>query len=583
MLHLLNLTLTILFATVALISPTKANAADGSKKITINLNESGIDDVDIVAKDGTIYPGTAAGSKIKFTIPNKKLNGSAIIAFVDGQLVGSVGVVKNGKLRFRLSGVPKDKNDVALNKFTVKLNPWSSGTPYASTSIKGKIFSASGAINTSEIPNLGLNISSISASKAKNKFKAAANSGGAVDSDGDSFLDLYDIDADGDGIIDIADSSVDINSVGVSAVDTGVSLPFTTLFLGMSETINWHIGGDLDQSEIDAVIGGENKFSIAFFFNFPDDGPNASLAEDIVGGYAVCPNELQYCRPTSVGASTGVYSGFSEGDSSLTGQLWSSLNSSGQENSLESLPVNGGGVVWAAAIQPRVGTTQFRPGDTYRVDFVNETTQVIARKSLTLPPYFITVPAIRAYNVTDNDADNDVLVDYSNTSGPGMSNGSPIVLATNGAFTGKLRLNIWRLQRAAVTGLESGDYRDFGHLNYGVMINNNSGEFTCGELYEELSSTLSELPSQGNGGSYQSNQGALLWPLVDSADDYEPSSATDNTTVGNNTISLTVDLAACLDRNGLAPGTHMVTVTAAGEDTGHGSNRGAQIFHVTIP
>ncbi len=559
-------------------------AAGNSKKITVNLNNSGIEDVDLLGNDGTLYPGTANGSKIKFTIPANKLNGASLVAFKDGQLVGAIGTVKSNKLRFRLSGTPKSQNQKDLSKFTVKLDPWTEGTPYVATSIKGKIFSGKGSVVTSEIQNLGLNIVS-SASAAKKKVKISAISGAAADSDGDSFADLYDVDADGDGIIDIADLSIDAGSVGTKEVDTGVALPFTALFLSMNQTVNWHIDGAIDPSELDAVIGGANLFSIAFYFSFPGDGPNGNLASDITGGYAVCPSELEYCRPTSVGASTGVYSGFSEGDSSLTGQLWSALTASGQENSLENLPPNGGsgGAIWAAAIQPRVGTDKFRPGDTYRVDFVNESNAVIARKALTLPPYFVTVPATRAYNITDNDASNDVLVDYSDASGPGTSSGNPIVLASGGGFAGKLRLQLWRLQRAAVSGLESGDYRDFGHLSYGVIISNNSGEFTCGELYESLSSSLTELPSVGQGNSYRSNAGALLWPLVDGADDYEPSNASDTTTVGNNTVAFTVDLASCLDRNGLSPGTHMVTITAAGADTGHGNNRAAQIIHVTIP
>ncbi len=572
----------ILAAGFFLANPIKVRAAGNAKVITVNLNDSGITDVDLVDKEGLIYPGTTTGTKIKFNVPASKLNGSSLIAFKDGQLVGAIGVVKNNKLRFRISGAPTDKNGEALDKFTVKLSPWTEGTPYGTTNIKGKIFSGKGSVATAEIRNLGINIASSSslAALSKGKVKTSAISGAAADSDSDSLLDLYDVDKDGDGIIDIADSSIDIESIGTQDVDTEVDLPFTTLYLSMPDTINWHIDGALDSSDVEAVIGGENKFSIAFYFGFATDAPGF---EPISGAYAVCPNALEYCRPTSVGASTGVYSGFSEGDSSLLGQNWSSLTASGQEYSLENLPANGGGDVWAAAIQPRVGTDKFRPGDSYRVDFLNESNEVIKRKALTLPPYFITVPALRAYNITDNDSDNDVLVDYSDSSDPGMSMGSPIVLASAGGFSGKLRVQVWRLQRAAVSGLESGDYRDFGHLNYGVLINNNSGEFTCGELYEDLSSTLTELPSQGQGGSYQSNAGALLWPLVDSADDYEPSSASDTTTIGDNTISFTVDLASCLDRNGLNPGTHQITITAAGVDTGHGNNRAAQTLYVTIP
>jgi hypothetical protein len=133
---------------------------------------------------------------------------------------------------------------------------------------KGKIFASTGSVSLSRISNLGLN-------QPSSQNIVAATSGGSQDSDGDSATDVYDVDADGDGVIDIADSSLDADR------DSGVALPFTTLFLGLNNTINWHINGSLNQSNIDAVIGGANLFSIAFFFNFPTNGPNGALGSSI--------------------------------------------------------------------------------------------------------------------------------------------------------------------------------------------------------------------------------------------------------------------------------------------------------------
>lgn len=531
--------------------------------ITVDLKNSNIDDVDLVDNKGRIIPGTGS-SRIKFKVSKKTLKNSSIAAFSGGQYVGSVGQVKGGKLRFRLSGSPADSNNNPLSKVSLRLTPWSAGAPYVTSKSKVRLFSGKSSVLTSKIKNLGINPPSAS---------LAALSGGSDDSDGDSVPDSYDVDSDGDGVIDLADSNIE------STGGSGVAIPFTTLFLDLNNTINWHINGSLNQSNIDAVIGGANLFSIAFFFSFASDGPDAALNSSITGGYVVCSDDLTYCPQSSAG--TAVYSGFSEGDNSIKGSLWSSLTSSGRPYSLEKLPM--GGIVWAGAVQPRVGTNQFRPGDSYRVDFVNSSGSVVARKALTLPPYFVTVPALRAFNVTDDNASNDVLVDYSNSNSTGMNMASPIVLQNSGDFAGKLRLNIWRLQRLTVQPTEAGDYRDFGHLNYGVMIDNNTGEYSCGGLYNSISSTLTELPSQGTGGSYKSSDGALLWPLVDSSGDYQPSNASDTTTIGNNTISLTVDLTQCRVRNGLAPGTYKVSITAAGRNTGHGSNRAAQMFWVNIP
>jgi hypothetical protein len=533
--------------------------------ISVDLKGSSIDDVDLIDSGGTLMPGSGS-NKIQFSLPLRRLKGASISAFRNGQYVGAVGQIKGRTLQFRFAAKPKDKRNKDLRKIALRLNPVAAGAAYVSARANGVVFS--GGVATSKITNLGLN-------PASAQSASGVRIRSAQDSDGDSVPDIYDVDADGDSIIDIADSNVEAQRDSVTA------LPFTTLFLPLQSTVNWHINNSLNQSAIDAIIGGENLFSIAYFFNFPSDGPTASLASNIAGARVVCSDDLTYCSPSSPG--TAIYSGFSESNNSIRGALWSTLNASGAPYSLERLNISGGGAVWAAGVQPRVGTTQFRPGDSYRVDFVNNSGSIIARRALTLPPYFVTAPALRAFNGTDNDAGNDTLINYSNSSGPGMTQGSAIAIANSGSFSGKLRMNIWRLQRLAVEPLESGQYRDFGHLNYGVMINNNSGEFTCGGLYEGLSSTLTERSSQGNGGSYQSNQGALLWPLVDSSDDYLPSSASDSTTIGNNTISLTVNLTECRIRNGLAPGAHQITITAAGADTGNGANRAAQMLWVNIP
>jgi hypothetical protein len=569
-----------ILATIFIVAATtapfiKPEAATNSFRITVKTGTSDATDVDLIDRTGKLYPGSVTPAGIRFKVPLTKLNGASLIAYKDGQLVGPVGKRVNNKLQFRFKAKPTSLTNTPISKVTITLATRGDADPYIPATVAAKVFAVASAVATSSITPLGINFPAPGALSANIPTKLAAVSGAAIDSDGDALLDLFDTDDDGDGIIDIADSSVDVAST--QEVDTGVETPFTTLYLSMNETINWHINGALDPNDIEAVIGGENKFAIAYFFGFsPDDTVGASVES----GEAICPDALEYCRPASAGASTSVYSGFSEGDPALQGQLWSALNFG-----LEELPVfGGGGSTWGAAIQPRVGTDKFRAGDTYRVDFKNSSGTVVIRKALTLPPYFVTVPALRAYNTTSDDAAADVLVDYSNPSGPGTSQSNPIVIPNAGLFAGKLRLNVWRLQRAAVTGLESGEYRDFGHLNYGVIINNNSGEFTCGELYSNISSTLTELPSAGQGGGYSSNTGALLWPLVDSANDYEPSSATDENTIGANTISFTVNLEACLSRNGLSAGVHALTLTAAGADTGRGANRGAQtIYFQTNP
>lgn len=553
-----------------------------SPKITLaevfkfKLGDTGVR-ISAISKTGVVYPGTLQGTTEKVTIPANKLSGASFFATEDGRLLGPVlatvgdnGVMFLGKKIVNASGKK-------LKTLTFTLNPLVSGANYVLIKTpKGSVFNKKAKYTLSAIPTLGLNVEG--STQAAQNLTQAQSFG---DSDGDGVINSLDVDADGDGIQNIADSNTELaaSKRPQTREAEALDVPFTALYLALNQSLNWHIDGALTSSAIDSVIGGENKFSIAFFFGLP-----SSDTSGISGGHVIC-GPLAYCRPTEGDTTgTGIYSGFTEGNQSLAGQFWSDIQTNGHEYSLESFSVGGSSdTVYAASIQPRVGTSDFRPGDNYLVEFTNDSNAVVSRKTLTLPPYFLTTPAIRTYNTTSSDASLDTAVDYSDTSSVGMNVGNPIVLASSGDYAGKLGLSVWRLQRLAVAPDESGDYRDFGHLNYGLLINNNSGEFSCGELYSDLSSTLSELPSVGTGGSYSSSLGANLWPLVDSADDYEPSSSSDPTIVGNNTIRFTTNLTQCRVRNGLSAGVHQVNLIAAGVDTGHGSNRAGQLFFVNIP
>ncbi|RIL05243.1 MAG: hypothetical protein DCC75_11865 [Proteobacteria bacterium] len=551
-------------------------------KVRLKLPSSGAEDlgVNAISRLGRVFPGTKSGSNISFSIPTASLKGTSFYAVDGGRLLGPLVAPLGEKGLIFLGKKPTNLAGQALKSLKLKLKAQENGENYVRLqSVKGKVFDKKYKYTLSAIPAYGLNTPS-SSGQAQALLRAKAGGNPPGDSDGDGVVDRLDTDADGDGINNIADSNTEVNG-SVSKLDaSSIDIPFTALYLDMNSSVNWHIGGALSASEIDAVIGGENIFTIAFFFGLP-----AGDTSGITGGHVICGSNLRYCRPT-VGSDTGsgIYSGFSEGNQSLIGQLWSDLRTDGSEYSLEAFSVSGStDLVYAASIQPRVGTEFFRPGDNYRVDFTDADGDVVTSSTLTLPPYFLTAPVLRSYNTTGNDSSGDVLVDYSDSNGPGTNNSNPIVLATTGDFAGKLRLTAYRLQRLAVGDESSIGYMDYGHLNYGISIDNNAGEFSCGELYSSLSSTLTEVASRGTGDSFRTGDGANLWPLVDSADDYEPSSATDNTTVGNNTISLTIDLAGCLDRNGLSPGVHNVNLFAAGVNTGHGANRAAQRFTVNIP
>ena len=563
---------------VAILLLTSADAsAASSLKVKFTL-ASGIDRVDAISSTGRVFGGKKRGNSVNIILAKSSVRNASFYGTNGGRFVGPIFSPAGSKGLLFLAASPKDQNRNPITNLSLKLRAPQSGKNYImiKTAPKGTVFDKRYKYTVANTPSLGLNTPS--PNRARGLIRVAALS---IDSDGDAVVNPVDVDADGDGVNNMADSNTDLvggSRVGAKANDS-IDIPYTALYLAMNETLNWHINGSLSSSSIDAVIGGENKFSVAFFFGLPPGDTSG-----ITGGHVLCGSSLRYCRPT-VGADTGtgVYSGFSEGDQTLPGQLWSNLRADGSEHSLERFSV-GDDSAYAASIQPRVGTAYFRAGDNYRVDFTNNSGSVVSSSTLTLPPYFLTVPAIRTYKTTSNDSGEDIAADYSDTSGPGMNSGNPIVLASAGEFSGKLRLTISRLQRLAILPDETGsEYRDYGHLNYGVTINNNSAEYTCGGLYSSLSSSLTEVSSVGSGNSYSTQDGAILWPLVDSSDDYEPSNDTDSTTVGNNTITFTVDLASCLDRNGLSPGVHTVNIFAAGVDTGHGSNRAAQMISVNIP
>ena len=381
---------------------------------------------------------------------------------------------------------------------------------------------------------------------------ASLNPGDDLDRDG--VPNAFDVDDDGDTILDAFDET--------SASTTAANQPFTGLFLTFADTLNYNINPSLSRAAIDAVVGGTDKFSLTFFFS-EFEGTNVN------GGHVICPSPLTYCAPTT---GTSIYGGIVESDPALRGLPWVSINTNGSGYpNLEQTSVGGRNVL-VASVQPRVGTSQFRPGDVYRVAFTANG-GAFSERTLSLPPYFVTVPAVK----THESGAGEVTVDYSDPFAPGMSNGNPIDVSGSSL----LRVTFYRPQRLAISGAESGEYRDMGHLHYGALVSGDSitSEFTCAGLYSGLSSTLSEdAGALGTGNSPFAQDGARLWPLTDSASDAEPNTAS--------TMSFSVDLRTCLTRAGIPndpSAVYRVTLTAAGEDLAGGANRAAQVLHVRFP
>jgi hypothetical protein len=130
-------------------------------------------------------------------------------------------------------------------------------------------------------------------------------------------------------------------------------------------------------------------------------------------------------------------------------------------------------------------------------------------------------------------------------------------------------LTFWRPQRAGLGGEPK--FMDMGHLRYGIPIALDGREIGCGVgAFSELSPTLA--PAAGTSGPY--NQ---LFPLQDSADDAAPSPA--------RTLSLTLDVGACLRAHGVDPTGQQVRLPleAVTESRPGGTDRTAQTIAVCLP
>lgn len=378
-------------------------------------------------------------------------------------------------------------------------------------------------------------------------IRAAEDAPGA-DPDRDGVPNAFDVDDDGDLVLDATDPD-----------SQGAEIPYTGLNFRFFDTRNAHVGAGLSDEIIDAIVAGENIFSLTFFIALAPEQSN------IDGGHVVCDDALTYCRRNN---PLGFYGGIVESSPSFRNRPWADLLTIDGYPRMEKIDLSGGSAI-VASIQPRVGGAVFRPGDVYQVNLTQGST-VRQTRSLALAPYFVSIPALERYNTAPTDPEaSDVTVDYSNASAiPGNSTGNPIILSSEGL----LRVRFWRPQREPIRSDETG-YYDWGNLNYGLIIE--QAQATCAGLYSDLEGVTEASNSLGTGGSPFANQGAKLSPLVDNTGDRRANIA--------NTIAFTVDLKTCLARAGLSPGTYTIPLRAAGTPVTGGEISAVQTFVVQIP
>lgn len=370
-----------------------------------------------------------------------------------------------------------------------------------------------------------------------------------LDSDEDGVPNILDIDDDNDGIPDDR--------------DTGAGGVISSLYASYANTINAHLG-NLNTTSISELFSSSNVFGLTIFMG-------TSSFTNATGGHVVCDASQVICRSSADGGSSSFYTGVSESDNSIRDQRWSDYNADGSgKPNLEPITFQGGSeVVLVGAIQPR--SSAFRAGELITANVTDSSGRVIGTRVFSILPPPISSPMLYSFDTGSGVT----VVDYDDEFAPGSSNGNPITLSS-----GTITMNFYPPQREAIPGIETdGEYRDIGNSKIGVLVGGSgiTSEFTCAGFYQDLSSGITEIPSSESmpNGAFVSNQGAVLWPLVDSTAD---------TAFSQGSLkSLTVDLAGCINRAGVAAGTYLVTLTYAGADTQFGVTRAAQNIYMTIP
>lgn len=522
---------------------TASVSAQAATSVSINGKVTGLEETSyqalLVSSAGAILKSTTLRSNGKFKlsgIAKSRLRNSSLHLTSDGSYVGPIVLRANSSTAniFFSGKLPTDSSAIPLGKIDLE-------TGYAAVR----------RVSQSKVVNKALAATAssgapIGAGKLGFVSAVATTTGTAgQDDDSDGIINIFDVDTDGD----LLANSFDLESPAVSSVPTikegeNEDKPFTTLYLDMNDSLNVNIGSVTIDDIDEAIEGG--SLAIVYFFGVQDI--------TLTGAHVVCNSALPYCRSSADGGSTSTVSGVSESVTPPSGQ-WSAFNddASGYPN-LDLIEAFQGGTdnVFVASVNPGVGTADLVPGDVATLEFM-ENSSVRERRPISLPSYFVTVPAMSAYDIGSGTQ----TVSYS--SPPGTGSGDPLIVPTGQTIT----LTFWRPQRLTL-GEESGEFRDISGLHYGLIVSTQTQEFGCDA---SRYSSLTSLSADGD---------QTLWPLLDTATaDLEPDAA--------NVMRFTLDLRACLQDNSAALNeSYQVSLTAAGAQETGGNNRAAQLLYMKV-
>lgn len=538
---------------VVLIVPATSSAAS-SATIKGKLSSAKGVTVNGTASNGQVVSKTVgAGGKFSLKFKKGSAKGASLqLVSSAGRYLGPVVLMRKGKKAYtQLAGKSVDLGKIEVLK----------GYAIVAKGVKSKLVNLKKASTASKSGKpLGAGKLGIVGKKSTSKSLRAGlaaggpgsgtggggqDQGGGTDSDHeqgedpdrDGIANAFDADDNNNGILDNQDPFNSTESGGV----------FSTLFASFAGALNVNVGNASTEA-IDALI--KNNLNVIYYF---DDGQFRGSA---VNGASVNCFALGYCAR---GSGTAIISGVTESGPDLPrGQPWTSYSPDGSGfPGLERIASRGASVM---SILPNATTTQITPGDSYQVLFDTSSGPVTLAR--TLPPYFVTTPAITNHDTGGGPQ----TVSYPITSdAPGTSQGNPLTMSSE-----QLTLTLFRPQRLAVPGAESGTFVDMGHLHYGAVIGTQTQEFGCRGNYSNLSSTLTE-------GAATDDPSTSLFSLTDSAGDAAPNPSS--------TLSFKLDLGACLRANGLPSAGQIVdlTVTATGDSRPGGVDRAAQNLTVKLP
>jgi hypothetical protein len=311
---------------------------------------------------------------------------------------------------------------------------------------------------------------------------ASATEGADVDLDG--IPNAFDADDDGDLRLD--------NIEGVEPKGPRLSLS-SALPLEVTETINANAGADADH---EATI----RRYLRLLFSVSADELGGAQRVGVSCVFAWCAG-AQVVIPPGRGDSTTAWS-------------------DGDGDGLLDLAARG--PAFQQQIYPRASAADLKPGDTFTATSNQGASAVAA-----LAFYFTSSVAVKTIGSHT----------FSYPAGPSSpgSPGNPVQIPR------KVQITLWRPQRAAIPGAESGTPMDIGGLRYGVDV---SGAFCRAEDFSDLSKTLT--PGAGEEA-----------PLQDTEADASPSGAT---------LSFTVDTTACAARGGGDTGGGLPMVSIVAQD-----------------